>query len=49
MRRALGTLNFPIDDQKSLLDAIAAVLHLGQLEFETDNSGSEEGKWIVDS
>lgn len=50
MRRALNTLNFPVDDQKSLLDSIAAVLHLGQLEFEADNSGSEEGEelyWYI--
>lgn len=38
-RRALTTLGFPLEFQDSLLDVMAGLLHLGQLQFAADASG----------
>lgn len=44
MRKALNTLNFGQEDQNGLLNIVAGLLHLGQIQFKGDLDG--EGSFV---
>lgn len=45
MRMALNTLNFSVEDQTALLNTMAGLMHIGELEFTKDADG--EGSELV--
>jgi myosin-5 len=48
LKRALSVLNFSLDDQVSLFDLVAGILHLGQFRFQSTVDGEGEGSKILD-
>jgi myosin-5 len=48
LKTALSTLNFASEDQTSLFDLVAGILHLGQLKFQSVIDGEGEGSKILD-
>jgi len=48
LRHALDTLNFAADDQRSLLDMTAALLHLGQVNFVGVHDAEGEGSAVAE-
>ena len=48
LRAALNTLNFGAEDQQSLFDMTAALLHLGQIEFKETNDAGGDGSEVAD-